>query len=95
MAAHAWWRQVREGRLAARLPASFVPAQVAETVRSFGDGVAVANEPPSTEVIEIPYHRWRSRSSARTRSAGSYSCSAVAAATCEGGDGQGEVSPAP
>lgn len=46
-------RQVREGRLAARPPARFVPVRMAEAVQSPAPVAPPPRDPPTMETIEI------------------------------------------
>ena len=50
---HNWRRQVREGRLAARPPARFVPVQLAEPPQPAAIALPSANQQPDATTIEI------------------------------------------
>jgi len=50
---HNWRRQVREGRLAARPPARFVPVRMADSARPPAPVPSPPRDPPTAETIEI------------------------------------------
>ena len=50
---HNWRRQVREGRLAARPPARFVPVRVADAAQPAAPVPRPPRDPPTAETIEI------------------------------------------
>ena len=50
---HNWRRQVREGRLGARLPAQFMPVRLTKPIQGAAPASPSATKPNPTEMIEI------------------------------------------